>query len=1071
MMDRFLKEGGGVFLHYNSPWGGTAPNHLLKAWGIQFPLIYLKDPNRTQTMSKMSYITLAWTDQIIPGPVSDGVRQIWYPVYPAYFGQQTMPILVNEEWKPVVKPSKSAYTEVPRYDKGETQPCKGALIPAEPIKDPVLFAIRDFQGAGRMAAVQTWYQFSIGSGMKWLFNDDVLSRGLGGQSSDYGKLLLNTYKWLAEPSIKTGKVGGHVTDIVRLTEPQLRPDAIKQFAEWVYNEEEVLEYRRPSQAGRLFRGLIGAETQLGGGKGSVADYAKAAGEMKLDFIVFLDDIARLSPEKLDLLKTECSKHSSSNLQLYAGYKMDANIGNHMFIFGMNPPWPLPVLLTGPNKKTFNLQYQDEKGKFAPGVPCLDWLVYEVGVRNNNTVGYYDFSHSDNGMGMYNLSIYSMAALRTYQDGKLIDDALDDYLTTCQSTAVPTPVSLNIIRSPDEMRQAVNNRQALTYAHARSLTSLFQDALRWNHSNDGMNVFPSDGPLIKAWPKMARIMTFGAEPFVTGLSLNMAPIHITSDVGLKEIRIYNGQELFHRFLLNGEKEFNTTLLLSGVVQRSMVLVAEDIKGGRAISFAHRSYKEGTICPIFCSDHINDCGLNLLSHFPQWPVLFLTPVVPNCGFTWDGGPKAAKPFMSSQFTYPALFTKQGKQENRFRQIPLLEFSDEGANRCRVTATKIFPDEIPNLTFGPCVSAPLFDTWAALTLYDQYLTGVVPNAYGAPGVGVGTIAGLYTEKFFFKKDLTIQDMRFFHSDFRAKSSDRSVLLAVGKGSSIDRVIDLSRLPDQPKNIKLSTGSWFGLFSSYPGNALLFINRKSPLTIQLRFPPNYWFQLWSDFVNKPVKAGESCEIELFFISWPMDMMISDARELADTVAYLENPEGMQIKRGNHEKGPGGLLELSPSDFAVELAIPKPKDGRNITVPLRISPFNKRWTVGLYQLEGYRTHYYSKGNSGWCELGLDLDGRAYIPLFSGMASNTHVLIGHPVVADDAGKELFIQVTRITEGDDKNPSLWHVSVNNPLDTLVTTTLRQVMDLPGLNFNEQKIVLQPGEYKILIESKPSVTTKK
>ncbi len=64
VLDRFLKAGGGLFLHYCPSYGAAAPNQLLKAWGIQFPLIWLRHPE-THTMTNMP-VPLAYTDRILP---------------------------------------------------------------------------------------------------------------------------------------------------------------------------------------------------------------------------------------------------------------------------------------------------------------------------------------------------------------------------------------------------------------------------------------------------------------------------------------------------------------------------------------------------------------------------------------------------------------------------------------------------------------------------------------------------------------------------------------------------------------------------------------------------------------------------------------------------------------------------------------------------------------------------------------------------------------------------------------------------------------------------------------------
>jgi hypothetical protein len=1064
VLNKFLQAGGGIFLHYSPGYGGTAPNSLLKQWGLQLPLLWLRDPY-VEEMTNMP-AQLAYTDQITPGtPLSQDVHGFWYPYGNHYCGQHTMPIFVDKTWTVVARPSAAAYTVKPTYPRGDIQPPAGALI-SDPVKDPVLFAICEQPGGGRLAAIQTWPQFSVGSGDMWLYNNEVLSKGLAGRPSDYGKLLTNAYTWLAAPSLKSGALGGAAQDATRLVEPELRPGAIDQFHDWYYQEDKVLEYHHPPINGKIYRGLIGAQTELSGGTGTVADYAQAAAAAKLDFVVFLEDLAQMTPEKLATLKAQVAKNSTPTLKLFAGYRMVADTGNYMFVCGNDPIWPEDRLLVGPDHRIFNLQYQNEKGQWADGNPGLDWCIGDGGPGHGNTVGYYNFTKSGNGLKMYDLRVYSMAAIRTYQNGKLVEDMTNDYLTTSQSTAVPTPVSLNLVTSPAEMTAAVADNQALTYAQARTMDLLWEDALRWNGSYDGPNVYFSDGPQIVAWPKCLRVMTFGAEEFVSGRSMWPSPVHVTSDVGLKEIRIYDGRNLFRRFICNGAKDFETTLFFPGVVQRSMVLVADDIKGGRAESFAYRQYKEGTICPIFCSDHVNDCAGMRLAHGEHWPMFFMTPVVPNAGGTWDGGPLASRPLLTNQFTYPAIYTDKGNYEPPTPyQIPLLEFSDEGACRCRMVANRMMADGVPDgnpwAGFGPLQPTKIVDLWASHTYFDGYLTGVDPNSYGAPGINDGPIASLFTEQFKFKQDCTVSQMRLYFGGWRKKTATYSTILAMGRGGQITDVWDLTDTPEASKRARIDTGAWFALFSSQMANTHLFINRGQPLILEANRFDSYWLNLYADVNKLAVKAGDTYDTEIFAQTWPMDETITDAKTVADLVSYLESPTGMQLTRGTQVSGLGGLLELTPDNGAVELSIPKPT-GVNRTVPVRVSGFNKRWTVGLYQFEGWRTHYYSKGNTGWRELGLDFDGRAYAPLYVSKSPNTHVLIGQPVIADAAGKDLFIQVTRLN--DDPTPA-WHLSVNNPTDQPITTTLQRTMDLPGLDFTQETVTLAPGEYRVLTQAPP------
>ncbi len=1062
VLKKFLAAGGGIFLHYSPHYGGTAPNHLLKEWGIQFPVMLLED-RHAKPMTKLTRGNLcSLTDRVLPSPVSKGVELVWYPIERHYTGAHTMPILIDESWQPVLKAGKTSYAAVPKYDPGGIQPVEGALIPQKPVNDPVLFAIRDIKKGGRLAAVQTWHQFSIGSGMKWQYNHEILSRGIDGRPSHYGKLLTNTYRWLAAEGFETDALGGHVTDPNRLLEPQLRPGALERLAEWVHKEEEVLEYRRPPMRGKLFRGLFGAQTKISGAAGSVSDYAGAAAEAGLDFLVFLEDLRELDPEKLQALKAEVKKHTTDKLQLFAGYRMESNIGNHLFVYGKNPPFPEDRVLVGKDKRTYNLQYQDKDGNWAKGNPSLDWGLYAT-LRNGNNLGYFKFSQSGNGMKMYDVRPFSAAAILTYEKGKLIDDALEDYLTTNDCQAVASPISMNLVRSPSELKQAVAANQALTYAQARSLKTVYRDALRWNNSYDGLNVFPSNGPIIHRWPHCKRTIVFGSERFVTGRSLTPSPIHVTSEAGLKEIRIYDGKELFRRFVLNGEREFNKVLFLSGAVQRTMALIAEDLKGGRAVSFANRSYKEGTYISVFCSDHVNDCGNMIMAHGPHWPYLFPWIPVANAGRTWDGGPKGNNLMCNGQFTQPRLRSDKGRFGQNPYQYPILEFGDEGATRARMVCNRQLEPGVPSInpwyTFGPLRPSELIDMWASHTFWIPYTVGVEPSGWGGPGVFGGAFPSLFTEEITFKQDQKIERLLLWHSGWTPLVKGQPILLVIGGRGGIRNVMDASVRPVKSRRFKLDTGDWFGLFSSRPSNTQLFINRGEAVTFTVGQARAYWLAVTANMEKRTVRKGDRYGAEFFTMTWPLDMSMTDASQLAETVEYLKEPTGLKLARGKRLPSPGGLLEVETVNGAAELSIPRPEN-LQVNVPLRISGLNRRWSIGLYQYDGYRTHYYSKENSGYRALGADHDGRAYIPLYVSRSKATHILAGHPIVADEPGKDLFIQVTRINDGLNGRPPGWHLSVNNPLDRPVTSTLRRTMDLDGLRFTELKVTLKPGEYLVL-----------
>ena len=274
------------------------------------------------------------------------------------------------------------------------------------VSAPPLFAIRQY-GAGRVAPRRrSCRPYSIGAGTKWLYNREVLSTGINGTQSDFGLLLQNTFRWLAAPSLQSQALGGYVTPAERLVVAE--PPA---EAHHVLSRDRSHPDDRPSCGRRanatLFKGLIGAQTQPERRQGTVAQYAAAASQAGLDFLVFLEDFAQLDAAELDQLKADCRQYSDAQLTLYPGYRLDNNIGNHMFLFGAGVVMPPAPVLTGPGQKTFMLQGETSPGVFGstPTYP-IDFVLSLTG---KTQIGYYDFAHS--GMGL------RLPDARLYGDGR------------------------------------------------------------------------------------------------------------------------------------------------------------------------------------------------------------------------------------------------------------------------------------------------------------------------------------------------------------------------------------------------------------------------------------------------------------------------------------------------------------------------------------------------------------------------------------------------------------------------------------------------------------------------------
>jgi len=1058
LIDRYAGLGGGVFLMPTEcNMRKQAVADLTSRWGAKLPVERIKetDQGKIGALGHASqHVPLAFTDQVTASPVTEGVKQIWYPYSHAYNAQQTGPVAVDESWQVVLRASETAVTEPVDLAKSTMPVLENAFVRPEPVKQPAIMAIRE-HGQGRIALINQWRQHSIGAGTRYIYDRQVLSKGVGDRPSDFGRLLENTFRWLAEPSLKSGAMGGYVTSPERLLPPNRNPEIREQYADrfWPYDAAALATVTPPPNR-TLFRGLLGAKTSYSSGKGSVEEYAEAAVAAGLDFLIFMDDFNKLTPETLHRLTDDCQKHSNEKIKLLPGFSIENNIGNRMFFYGPDPAWVPDYCLTGPDKNVLYIQEEDADGNYTGYLtPFLDWVLGAYHVEKGQ-VGYYDFAGSPHGMRLPDLRLYAMAGVRYYREGRLVEDMTDDYLTTAQGTIPPAPASVNEVRSPEELAREVAAGHALLYAEARSLDTLFGDALRWTHQYDGPNVFLSDGPRILAWPGCYRVWTLGAEAFVTGRAVMPSPLHVVSDRGLEELRIYNGQELFRRFLPGGAEEFDEMLVLDGTIQKNLVLVAEDVAGNRAVSFARRCWKDGALAPVYCSDHVND-GTMGLTHGPFSYPCIRHPSLPAdvAGDTWDGGPLASLPLTGHQNTIPVLDSDQGKEDgSRFNQTPLLEFSDEGAVAVTSPRREVFDERVlrvvnPWHTYGP-ISGPsrLLEYIQRYREYVPATVGVPETGWAAPGVRMGTNASLFQNEITFKQDLKIKSLSLSYF-----SGDRAATLVVSAGGDLT-TFDLSQ-PGKAETFTLRRGDWFGYSGEQVSNSNLFINRGEPLRLVNR-APYVFFE--ADLEGKEVKRGDTFTQEIAAIGFPVNVEIKSADDLRRYLEYISAPAGMEIVRGTRLDGPG-LVELAPdARLAVEIAVPKPAQRLDLTLPCRIVGLNPRWSAGLFQKTGYVKGDYGAGENRYRALGTDLGGNAYLPLYVDRAETTHVVAGHPVIAGPEGKDLFIQVTKVGQ----EPDRWHVSVNNPTDQPIATTLEKAIDLPAFEFPKTTLTLKPGEYVVL-----------
>jgi len=110
----------------------------------------------------------------------------------------------------------------------------------------------------------------------------MLKYDQGNKPSELAAPVGNTFRWLAEPSMKAGWGGAETP--ANLLNPPVQAWEIPATNDWSKAGTMRDAGDMPQHAG-----LVGARTALSSGSGTVADYAKAARSAGLEFIVFLED--------------------------------------------------------------------------------------------------------------------------------------------------------------------------------------------------------------------------------------------------------------------------------------------------------------------------------------------------------------------------------------------------------------------------------------------------------------------------------------------------------------------------------------------------------------------------------------------------------------------------------------------------------------------------------------------------------------------------------------------------------------------------------------------------------------
>lgn len=608
---RFLEAGGGVL--YVARFGqmateAPAQEAFLKPLGLTPLFADMPQDPGTEVAATAWRIPFSYTEGIAASPISGGVTGLWYPTPHDRVGGQnhTLPCRTDDTWQVVVRGSRSSLTKAGPLQAGSpTDP--GAYATQVP-----LVALKQ-AGKGRIVYVGITPEYLFGSNATTTLESVVLDRGLVQKPSHGFKLIQNSLAWLAQPSLATGALGG-----ARPEEAMLQDPRKTRFGE-PYPWGGTVTFPGVETA---YAGVIGARTRHSTGKATVAEWVEAAKRAGLSYLVFLEDFSALSEAGFQQLKAECAAACTPTFEAIPGFTIDDEIGNHYFYFGTTFPYP-PAGFLSADRKVFVSRDAEigPKDPHVKGQLAMTTLDYAYSLSSFKlTAGNYLFRSSAAPFANW-FSNWDAVGVVTQVNGVVVEDATPEYLQLVSFGNGPVPLALNLMDDPQGLSQG-KWRTVLRFAPGGQGTIaglLHRDTKvadyfnSWNFYPDNpAKVYVTSGPEIESWCYVGPRDYEGNTPgdFVWQNYRWLLRGRVTSQVGLREVRVLDHGALFRRYLPQGGREFEFQLDLSHDRQHNLVLIATDTAGGTAIS-GEQWDRNHRLEEFMCADRNNQLSYGYLT----------------------------------------------------------------------------------------------------------------------------------------------------------------------------------------------------------------------------------------------------------------------------------------------------------------------------------------------------------------------------------------------------------------------------------------------------------------------------
>lgn len=513
-------------------------------------------------------VDMYWTNNFVKHAITENVGGFFYPglfsSYPSYTDMSVTMKLTDPAWQVIMRGTKSAIS-LAREKRQPIQPqTRGTYQSAPPI-----LAAREF-GKGRIVlftAMPTIF-WQDGGHIFW-GGEKILAGEYEGRRSDHLQLVKNIVSYLYEP----GKnfLGGF--------QPKPENPAV-EIGFGGYNWK--VDAHRGDYMPHTFDGLIGARSNLSGGKASPQELIDAAKKADYQFIAFLEPMEKMTEAKFNELKSICQKASDDKFYAYPGLLYRDLSGNLWGAFSDTMFWPSKTWLTPGKPGIFSSINASTRGWGWPPVIMI--------------------APGKNPEAPFLQGNFKLIAVKTYRNNQLIDDGREIQRKLVQDRFSVYPAAVNLIDDP----AAIARSKKVHFNRVGWFDSNIIPAYSGTHCVHKGKYYWSrplsvtSGPMIHDY----RIMNFGTTDLaVPGNDRWRMHIKVSSPAGLKEIRIFTADgKTFRRFLPNGAKIFDQQIDNWHSSNRSFFVEVTDNAGNSAFSTPNGTSIQENTYPR-CADNLN------------------------------------------------------------------------------------------------------------------------------------------------------------------------------------------------------------------------------------------------------------------------------------------------------------------------------------------------------------------------------------------------------------------------------------------------------------------------------------